>query len=72
MNVYQSGLAVVTVHGEAATIFHVVNPAAPEPDQPAIVATYRERWRAENHAITGRCGCVMQHHVYFTACEAAR
>ena len=41
---------VVTVHGESRSLFHVVDVNAPETDQPAIVASYYERWRAENHA----------------------
>jgi len=64
-----TGYKVIPYHGEAATVFFVVDSNAPESEQPAVVASYRERWRAENHAITGRCGCVMQHHVYFEACE---
>jgi hypothetical protein len=31
---------VITVHGEGETIYHVVDRAAPEGEQPAIVASY--------------------------------
>ena len=67
-----AGYKVIPYHGEAATVFFVVDANAPEPKQPAIVASYRERWRAENHAITGRCGCMQNHHVHFAACEEGR
>ena len=32
--------AVVTVHGEGATVYHVVDRHAPEGEQPAILASY--------------------------------
>ena len=32
--------AVVTVHGERETLYHVVDREAPEGEQPAIVSTY--------------------------------
>lgn len=54
---------VTAVHGESGSLFHVVDIAAPEGEQPAIVASYKEKWRAENHAIAG-CGCQQNWHYY--------
>lgn len=38
-----SNLAIVAVHGESGSIFHVVDPEASEDDQPAILASYSTR-----------------------------
>ena len=54
---------VTAVHGESGSVWHVVDCAAPESEQPAIVASYREKWRAEMHAIQG-CGCQQNWHLY--------
>lgn len=29
------------VHGEGGTVYHVIDTAAPEPEQPAVVASWR-------------------------------
>jgi len=56
--------SVTTYHGESATLYYVVwhDPDGPEDDW-NIVATYRERWRAENHALVG-CGCAQNSHYF--------
>ena len=53
MQAYATGRGVTVYHGEGHSLFYVLDLTAPESEQPAILATYRERWRAENHAITG-------------------
>lgn len=57
-NVY----AVSPQYGESAVLWNVVREGASEEDW-EHVASYRERWRAENHAITG-CGCRTGAHYY--------
>lgn len=59
---------VVPVHGEGASLYHVVDVAAPDADQPAILATYRERWQAQNRAIAG-CSCMTGAHYYGAGLE---
>jgi hypothetical protein len=38
---------VTTVHGESGSLFHVVDTAAPQDDQPAIVSTFTIKQEAE-------------------------
>ena len=38
-----SSPAVVTCHGERHTLWHVVNSAAPEAEQPAVLRTFSSR-----------------------------
>ena len=38
---------IVTVHGEARSLFHVLDTIAPEGEQPAIVASFESREYAE-------------------------
>jgi hypothetical protein len=42
-------LDVVVWHGEGGTLFYVVDTAAPDDDQPAVLATFWQRWEAEAH-----------------------
>lgn len=58
-----STYGVTSVHGESGSIFYVVDCNAPEPEQPAVVASYWEKWRADNHAIQG-CSCIQNWHLY--------
>jgi len=53
MEAYITGRGVTAVHGESGSWFHVVDITAPESEQPAILASYRDHWRAQNHAIAG-------------------
>ena len=65
---------VVPVHGEGASVYHVVDVSAPEAEQPAILAIYRERWQAQNRAIAG-CSCPINAHYYGAGienCERSR
>ena len=49
--------------------FNVIDLAMLEPeDGEALIATYHERWKAENHAITG-CPCMMNAHYYGIGCD---
>ena len=41
---------VIAVHGEGRTLFHVVNAAAPEAEQPTIIRTWQDRQAAEMEA----------------------
>ena len=43
---------VITVHGETATVFHVVDSEAPEGEQPAIVHSYSS---AKLASMANRC-----------------
>ena len=67
---FQGGYIVTQDEDESGDIYHVVNARALLiPDKPSHIATYRKRWRAENHAITQRCGCRQNWHTLLKSCE---
>jgi hypothetical protein len=40
-------LAITVVHGEGRSLWHIVDPSAPEPEQPCILATCHSAAEAE-------------------------
>lgn len=47
MEVMNMDLTITYQHGESFSLFYVVDRDAPEPDQPAVLSTYRTRRKAE-------------------------